>query len=132
MRKASRYSRRMPRLLSSATAVGATQRMSRASAKTARTAIRMVGVIRRASALSLFDAGGFVADAVLQIEKLGAADEAATGHFNFFDPRRMDEERPLDADAVGDPANREALGQSAILALDHDAFKHLDALFAAF
>src|ERR1700730_5126422 len=89
IRNASRYSRMIARLLSSATACGATQRMSRASANTARTAIRIVGVIRRASALSLFYAGGFVADAILQIEELGAPHQAAAGHFDFFDPRRV-------------------------------------------
>src|SRR5471032_164457 len=105
MRNASRYSRTTPRLLSSATALGATQRMSRASARTARTAMRMVGVIPEASALSLFDARGFAADAVLQVEQLGAAHEAAAHNFDFFDARRVYEERALDTDAMRDPAH---------------------------
>src|ERR1700680_2769640 len=121
IRNASRYSRMIPRLFSSATAVGAIQRMSRASAKTARPAMRMVGVIPEASALSLFDAGGFVADAILQVEKLCAPHEAAASHFDLLDARRVDEERSFDADAMGDPTDGEALGKTAVLALDDDA-----------
>src|SRR5450755_2553742 len=132
IRNASRYSRVTARLLSSGIAFGATQRTARATARTHRTAMRMDGVMPRASALSLFYAGRFAADSILQIEQLCAAHEATAHDFDLLDARRVDEKRAFDAHAMRDAPNGEALRKTAMLAFDDHAFEHLNALFVAF
>src|SRR5579872_6528708 len=128
---ASRYSRRTLRDFSLGTVTGATHKITRATANTPRMASRTTGLIRVALLL-FFDAGGFAADAILQIEELGAPYEATADDIDLLDARCVHDERALDADAVSDAPHGEALGEAAMLALGHDAFEDLNALFIAF
>src|SRR5690348_12820635 len=131
MMNASRYSRTMPRCLSSGTDAGAIQRTMRATTRMPRTAPRTYGLIERGLFLVLFDARRFAADAILQVEELRAADDAAADDLDLVDARRVDEERAFDADVVRDTAHREARREAAVLALDDHAFEYLDAFFVA-
>src|SRR5215469_328560 len=132
MMNASRYSRTTPRCFSSGTAAGAIQRTIRATTRMPRTAPRTYGLIERALFLVLFDARRFAADAVLQVEELRPADDAAADDVYLVNARRVDEERAFDADVVRDPTHRKARREAAMLALDDNAFEYLDALFVAF
>src|SRR5439155_12783195 len=63
-----------------------------------------------------------------EIEELGAADVPRLHHLDPLDPGRVEGERPLDADAVGDAPDGEA-GPRALAALPDDhALEDLDAL----
>src|SRR5579863_6264556 len=132
MMNASRYSRMTARCFSSGTADGAKQITARAMTSMPRIAARTYGLIERGSDFALFDARRLAAHAVLQVEELGAAHDAAADHVDLVDARRVHEKRAFNADVVRDASNREARRETAVLALDHDAFKGLDALFVAF
>src|SRR5262249_28825848 len=72
-----------------------------------------------------------LAGALAQVVELGAPDVARLHHLDPLDPRRMEREGPLDADAVGHAPDREA-GPGTLPALaDHDALEDLHALLLA-
>src|SRR6185295_16787239 len=70
---------------------------------------------------------GALADALAQVVELGAPDVTAGGDVDLLDLRRVQRERPLDADAEGLLAHRERLAGAVALALDDDAFEDLRA-----
>src|ERR1700683_1716625 len=81
--------------------------------------------------LLLDDAGRFTAQ-IAQVIQLGAANLAAAHHGDRVDHRRHHGEYALDAFAVGNLANREALIEPAAGAADADAFIGLHARAVAF
>ncbi len=70
---------------------------------------------------------GLLATQIAEVVELGSAHCASGDDLELGDRGRMDGERPLDADAEGDLANRECLADAAPLTPDHDALEHLDA-----
>src|SRR5579862_8030578 len=66
-----------------------------------------------------------------QIEELGAADTALAENLDLLDAGRVEREGPLDADAVGDPADGKRRAQSAAAAPDHGALERLEAVAPA-
>src|SRR5437660_9034913 len=80
---------------------------------------------------ALGDTGGFAAQAA-QVIQLGAPHLAATDELDRIDHRREQREHALDALAVGDLADREALVQAMAGAADADALVGLDAGAFAF
>src|SRR5918999_5394796 len=68
-----------------------------------------------------------LADLLAQVVELRAVDVADRSHVDLLDLRRVQRERPLDADAEGVLAHRERLAHAGTLALDHDALEHLRA-----
>ena len=80
---------------------------------------------------ALGDAGRLAA-AIAQIIELGAPDLAAPHDLDRIDHRRIDREDALDALAVGDLADGEALVEAAAVAGDADALIGLDAGALAF
>ncbi len=78
-----------------------------------------------------FDSGCFTST-LSQVVQLGASDVTATLHCDFFNARRVDQEDPLDADALEYAANGDGLTDSGAAALDDYAFITLGALFVAF
>src|ERR1700683_312080 len=80
---------------------------------------------------ALGDAGRLAAT-IAQIIELGAAHLAAARALERIDHRRIDRKHALDAFAVGNLANREALLQAAAVARDADAFIGLNAGALAF
>ena len=82
-------------------------------------------------AAALGDTSG-LARAAPQVVELGAADTAIAGDFDLVDPGGVDEERSLDADAVGgDAADREVLVDPTAAAADHHALEDLNTLAVA-
>src|SRR5215203_564392 len=80
----------------------------------------------------LLDASGTPGEAT-QVIELGAANAAASSHFDLVDARRMDEKGPLDPDPVcGKASNRKVLVDSARAPPDDDALEDLDALPVTF
>src|SRR4051794_36623226 len=75
---------------------------------------------------TLGDAGRLAA-AIAQVIELGAADLAAADHLDRIDHRRIEREDALDALAIRDLADREALLQAAAVASDAHALIGLDA-----
>ena len=63
-----------------------------------------------------------------EVVELGATDLAAAHDLELGDRRRVHRERPLDADAERDLADRERLAQAPVLAADHHALEHLNPL----
>ena len=63
---------------------------------------------------------------------LGPADLAAADELDLRHARRGQRPDPLDADVVGDLADRERPAQSLVPAVDADALEDLDAILAAF
>ena len=78
----------------------------------------------RARVLALADARA-AADAAAQVVELRAPDVAAAGDLDPLDLRRVDRERPLDADAERLLADGERLADAGALALEHRALEHL-------
>ena len=70
--------------------------------------------------------------AISQIVELTAAYTAATHHFYLIYDGRMHRKYTFHADAVGQAANSKGLGNTAMLASDNSAFKHLNSLPVAF
>ena len=68
-----------------------------------------------------------LADLPAQVVELRPPHVAAGGHLELLDLRRVQRERPLDADAEGLLAHGERLARAAALALDHDALEDLGA-----
>src|SRR5690349_10247921 len=68
---------------------------------------------RRARLLSRGDAGGFAAQST-EIVQLGAADLAAGDDLDLLQAGRVQREGALDADAVGDLADRERRAVGAV------------------
>ena len=66
-----------------------------------------------------------------QVVELGPAHVAAGGDLEFLDLRRMQRERPLDADAEGLLADGEGLPRARALALEDDSLEDLGAAAAA-
>ncbi len=94
---------------------------------------------RRARVVQLAGAGAGVLDdtsrlaaTVAQVVELGATDLTAANDFDAFDERRVDREYALDAFAVGDLANREALVDAGARTSDANAFIGLHAGTVAF
>src|SRR5690606_27638623 len=73
-----------------------------------------------------------LAATIAQVVELGATDLAAANDFDAFDERRVNREYALDAFAVGDLANGEALVDAAARTGDADAFLGLYAGTGAF
>src|ERR1051326_7595282 len=80
---------------------------------------------------ALGDAGGFAAQAA-QVIQLGAPHLAAADELDRIDHRREQRKHALDALAVGNLADREALVQAMAGAADADALVGLDAGAVAF
>src|ERR1700676_2156836 len=80
---------------------------------------------------ALGDAGHFAAQAA-QVVELGAPHLAAANELDRIDHRREQREHALDALAVGNLADREALVQAVAGAADADALVGLDAGALAF
>jgi hypothetical protein len=68
-----------------------------------------------------------LADLPAQVVELRPPHIAAGGHLELLDFRRVQRERPLDADAEGLLAHGERLARATALALDHDALEDLGA-----
>src|SRR6478609_6895090 len=86
---------------------------------------------RPASLAALAERRRGLADPVAQEVQLRAADLAVAEDLDLLDPRAVDLERALDADARGDPADGDR-GCDAAPAHAHDeALEHLDALAGA-
>ena len=79
------------------------------------------------AALSALGDAGRLAAAVAQVIELRAADGAAADDLDGIDHRRIEREHALDALAVGDLADREALVEAAAGAGDADALIGLNA-----
>src|SRR5258707_5904386 len=84
------------------------------------------------SALGLYDDAGRLAAQVAQVIQLGATHLAAAHNLDRVDHRRHHREYALDAFAVGDLANGEALVEPAAGTADADAFIGLHAGALAF
>src|SRR5690606_12303189 len=76
------------------------------------------------------DARGRSAE-VAEVVELGLTDAAAGDELNLDDAGRVDGPHALDADAVGDLADRERAAGAASLAVDADALENLDAILAS-
>src|SRR4051794_17333778 len=83
-------------------------------------------------ALGLFDDAGRLAAQLAQVIELGATHLAAAHHLDRVDHRRHHREYALDAFAVGNLANGEALVEPAAGAADAHAFIGLHAGALAF
>src|SRR5439155_15268990 len=81
--------------------------------------------------LLLLDARGLARDVADEIE-LGAADAAAAQHVDLGEHRAVHREDALDANAVGDLANRERLADPTAAARDAHALERLNALLLTF
>src|SRR5207249_1027739 len=68
-----------------------------------------------------------LADAIAEVVELRAVDVADRLDLDLLDLRRVQRERPLDADAGGDLPHGERLAHARALALDDDPVEHLDA-----
>ena len=75
----------------------------------------------------LFDPGG-LAGAVPQVVEPGPPHLAQPHPFELLEPGRVEKERPLDADGVGDPTHSEVGVDSAVADLDDSTLEDLDAL----
>src|SRR6185369_10426171 len=75
--------------------------------------------------------GRGLADAIAQEVQLRSPDLAVPDDLDLLDPRAVDLERPLDADAARDPADRDRAGDPAAAQAHHDAFEDLDPLAVA-
>ena len=73
---------------------------------------------------TLADAGA-LAHPAAQVVELGPPHVPARGHLDPLDLRRVQRERPLDADAERLLADRERLAGAVALTLDHDPLEHL-------
>src|SRR3990170_5005587 len=71
---------------------------------------------------------GLLAHALAKVVELRAADAAHPHDLDALQPWRVQQERPLDADAVGDAAYREVGVDSASPLADDHALERLDAL----
>src|SRR2546430_2077111 len=78
----------------------------------------------------LTDAGR-LAHPAAQVVQPGLPDAAVPHHLDAVDPRRVDQERPLDADAVRHAPHRHVLAQTAVGDADDQALEDLDALAGA-
>ena len=78
----------------------------------------------------LGDSGG-LSDPAPQVVELRPAHVSAGGDLEFLDLRRVQRERPLDADAEGLLADRERLARARALALEDDALEDLGAAAVA-
>jgi len=67
-----------------------------------------------------------------QVEELGAANMSAGDDFDLLKDGRVEWENPLNADAVGDLADRKRLANTAFLTADNNTLENLDTLFVAF
>ena len=74
---------------------------------------------------------GPLADAASQVVELRAPDVTAGGDLDLLDLRRVQRERPLDADPERLLADGERLARAVSLALDHDALEDLGAAAGA-
>src|SRR5579864_687270 len=81
--------------------------------------------------LALLPDAALPADFLAQIEELSPAHPALAENFDLFDPRRVQWKRPLDADAVRDPADGEGRAQPAAPASDHGPLEGLQPVPAA-
>src|SRR5690349_15326735 len=75
---------------------------------------------------------GRLAAAIAEVVQLGAADGATAHDLDGIDERRVEREHALDAFAVGDLTNREALVEAAAGTGDADALVGLNAGTLAF
>src|SRR5436190_20646281 len=74
---------------------------------------------------------GRLADAIAKKVQLGPADLAVPEDLDLLDPRAVDLEGPLDADAARDPADGDRAGDPAAAEAHHDALEDLDPLAVA-
>src|SRR5262245_12639621 len=72
-----------------------------------------------------------LADALPQEVQLGPADLAVADDLDLLDPRAVDLERPLHADAAGDPPDGDRPGDAAAAEPHDGALEHLDPLAVA-
>lgn len=80
---------------------------------------------------AFFDPSGLSFGAA-QVEQFGPAYLAKANDLELVDIGRVLREDPLHPDTVRHFTHGEGLGHAGPAFLDHDALKHLDALFAAF
>src|SRR5581483_4454258 len=95
-----------------------------APARSRGSAAKSTKSLRRAE---LADAG-LLADLAAEVVELGAIDVADRADLDLVDLRRVQRERPLDADAEGVLADGEGLAGAGALPLDHEALEDLDPL----
>src|SRR4051794_31298256 len=81
----------------------------------------------RASLPLLLAPARALSDPPAQVVQLGAVDVADRADLDPLDLRRVQRERPLDADAERLLADGERLADAGALLLDHDPFEDLDA-----
>ena len=79
----------------------------------------------------LLDAGGLPGEAS-EVVQAGAPDLAASNHLDLLEAGRVQIEGALDADAVGDAADREVRAGASVVLADDDALEDLGALALAF
>lgn len=82
--------------------------------------------------LSAFPNTGRLACKTAKIMKLRTTNNTATGNFDFCKSRRMNEEGTLYAYTVRKTTNRKRFANTAVLAADYNAFKHLNTFTTAF
>jgi hypothetical protein len=75
---------------------------------------------------------GSFSDFASEIVKLGSANLTVSKDFELGYVRRVERESSLDSDAAGDLADRNGLGNAAMLKGNDDAFEKLNALLASF
>lgn len=80
------------------------------------------------SDLALLGDAGSLAHLVAQVVELGATDLTVTHDLELGDLRGVNREGTLDADAIGDLADREGLARTGTLETDDVALEDLDAL----
>src|SRR5581483_2157024 len=95
-----------------------------APARSRGSAAKSTKSLRRAE---LADAG-LLADLAAEVVELGAIDVADRADLDLVDLRRVQRERPLDADAEVVLADGEGLAGAGALPLDHEALEDLDPL----
>ena len=74
---------------------------------------RRFGAGRTSAGGAALAEGGRLADPVAQEVQLRASDLAVADDLDLLDPRAVNLERPLDADAARDPADRDRSGDPA-------------------
>src|SRR6185436_2623335 len=99
------------------------------AAAAATTATLLLGGL--VAALLALDAGGLAFE-LAQIVEARPPDLATGDDLDLLDARRVQREDALDADAVGDLADRERGARPAAMLADHDALEDLHALLVAF
>src|SRR5437870_4854137 len=84
------------------------------------------------SGLPFLSDAGLLPDLLPQVIELRPADPARPEDLDLLDAGRVDRERPLHPDPVGDAPDRERLAESPAAAPDHHALERLEPVAPAF